>query len=75
MSKFKVGKDADLVFLKDVSEYSIGKPHGLADYSVYEGFKVKEKILHTMVRGKFVVKDGEFVSGNSELINCSEELL
>ena len=68
------GKDADLVFIKDVDEYPIGKPHGTCDYSVYEGIKVKEKIVHTMLRGKFILKDGVFLGGKGELINCDKEV-
>lgn len=67
------GKDADLVFIKDVDEYSIGKPHGTCDYSVYEGMKVKEKIVHTMLRGKFILKDEIFLGGKGELLNCDRE--
>ena len=68
-----VMKDADLVFIKEVDEYPIGKPHGTCDYSIYEGIKVKEKIVHTMLRGEFILKDGEFLGGKGELINCMKE--
>ena len=68
--RIAVDKDADLVFIKDVNEYSIGKPHGPADYSVYEGIKVKEKIIHTMLRGSFILKDEQFLGGKGELLNC-----
>ena len=71
--RIAVGKDADLVFIKDVNEYSIGKPHGTCDYSVYEGIKVKEKIVHTMLRGNFILKDEEFLGGKGELLNCDKE--
>ncbi len=68
------GKDADLVFIKEVEEYPIGKPHGKCDYSIYEGIKVKEKIVHTMLRGQFILKDGQFLGGKGELINCDKEV-
>lgn len=71
--RIAVGKDADLVFIKDVDEYSIGKPHGTCDYSVYEGIKVKEKIVHTMLRGSFILKDEKFLGGKGELLNCDKE--
>ena len=71
--RIAVGKDADLVFIKDVNEYSIGKPHGTCDYSVYEGIKVKEKIVHTMLRGNFILKDEQFLGGKGELLNCDKE--
>ena len=68
------GKDADLAFIQEVEEYPIGKPHGNCDYSIYEGIKVKEKIIHTMLRGEFILKDGEFLGGKGELINCDKEV-
>ena len=68
------GKDADLVFIKDTLPYMIGKPHGKADYSVYEGIEVNEKIIHTMLRGKFILKDEQFLGGKGELINCDKEV-
>ena len=72
--RIALGKDADLVFIKDVPEYPIEKPHGTCDYSIYEGIKVKEKIVHTMLRGKFILKDEEFLGGKGELINCDKEV-
>lgn len=69
-----VGKDADLVFYKSVPEYKIGKPHGTCDYSVYEGLTLTEKIFHTTLRGRFILKDGEFLGGKGELINCYKEV-
>ena len=68
------GKDADLAFIQEVEEYPIGKPHGTCDYSIYEGIKVKERIIHTMLRGKFILKDGEFLGGKGELLNCDKEV-
>jgi dihydropyrimidinase len=72
--RIALDKDADLAFIKEVSEYPIGKPHGTCDYSIYEGIKVKEKIVHTMLRGKFILKDEEFLGGKGELINCDKEV-
>lgn len=70
----RLGNDADLVFIKDVPEYPIGKPHGTCDYSIYEGIKVKEKIVHTMLRGKFILKNEIFLGGKGELLNCDKEV-
>ena len=69
-----VGKDADLAFMKEVDEYPIGKPHGKCDYSIYEGIKVKEKIVHTMLRGEFILKDEVFLGGKGQLLNCDKEV-
>ena len=70
----EVGKDADLAFIKEVDEYPIGKPHGKCDYSVYEGIKLNEKIVHTMLRGEFILKDEQFLGGQGKLINCDKEV-
>ena len=72
--RIALGKDADLAFIKEVSEYPIGKPHGTCDYSIYEGIKVKEKIVHTMLRGEFILRDEKFLGGKGELINCDKEV-
>ena len=72
--RIRLGNDADLVFIEDVPEYPIGKPHGTCDYSIYEGIKVKEKIVHTMLRGKFILKDETFLGGKGELLNCDKEV-
>lgn len=72
--EISLGKDADLVFLKECSKYVIGKPHGNVDYSVYEGIELDEKIVHTILRGKFIVKDEMFVANHGELINCQKEM-
>ncbi len=66
------GKDADLVFYKKVAPYKLGVPHGKADYSVYENTEVEERIIHTMLRGKFILKDTKPVENIGELLNCSE---
>ena len=71
--EISIGKDADLVFLKECEKYKIGKPHGNVDYSIYEGIEVNEKIVHTMLRGEFVVKDEKFIAHQGELINCPKE--
>lgn len=70
----KVGKDADLVFIQDTPTYRIGKPHGTSDYSIYEGIEVNEKIIHTMLRGNFILKDEEYLGSKGELINCDKEI-
>ena len=72
--RIRLGNDADLVFIKDVPEYPIGKPHGTCDYSIYEGIKVKEKIIHTMLRGKFILRNETFLGGKGELLNCDKEV-
>lgn len=66
----EVGKDADFAFIQQCPFYKIQKPHGRANYSIYEGLEVQEKIVHTMLRGRFILKDGQFIPSRGELINC-----
>ncbi len=57
----RVGSDADLVVFDPDVEWVIEDHHGAPDYTPYEGFKVRGKVISTISRGRFVVKDGEFV--------------
>ena len=65
----KIGNFANLVVLED-KDNNITKPHGYADYSIYEGMRVDQKIISTILRGKFVVKNGEFIETKGQLVNC-----
>ena len=65
----KVGNFANFAIIKNV-ENVIGKPHGFADYSIYEGMKVDQKIVATILRGKFILKDDKFMEKEGQLINC-----
>ena len=65
----KTGNYADLAIISSEPQI-IGKPHGKADYSVYENMKVSNRVVSTIARGKFVVKDGKFIAHKGNLINC-----
>ena len=56
-----VGSDADIVLWDAEREVTISQPlmHGGTDYTPYEGIKVKGWPMSTMLRGKFVVRDGK----------------
>jgi dihydropyrimidinase len=58
-----VGSDADLAIWDPERTVTISQPlmHGGCDYTPYEGIKVTGWPVATMVRGKFVVRDGELV--------------
>ena len=63
-----IGNDADL-FIYQVDENSIiTDNHGTCDYSVYQNFRVPGKVLSTMIRGNFILKDGHFIGGKGRLI-------
>lgn len=63
----KVGSDADL-FIMDREETLLNKNHSKCDYNLYENMKSYGKILSTISRGKFIIKDNEFKGGNGKYI-------
>ncbi|MEC5293120.1 MULTISPECIES: dihydropyrimidinase [unclassified Aurantimonas] len=58
-----IGSDADIVLWDPDRQVTIAQPllHHGADYTPYEGFKVTGWPTLTMVRGRVVVNEGEFV--------------
>jgi dihydropyrimidinase len=58
-----VGADADIALWDAKREVTISQSlmHGGTDYTPYEGIKVTGWPVSTMVRGQFVVRDGELV--------------
>ena len=67
----KVGNFADLVIVSSDPQV-IGKPHGKADYSVYQNMKVNSKIVATIARGQFVVNRDKFIPHKGKLVNCGK---
>jgi len=55
-----VGLDADfaLVDLNDTTEISSARTISSAGYSIYDGWKLKGRVVHTIVRGAFAMRDG-----------------
>lgn len=64
----KVGHDADIMIYQLLQNRIIETHHSSADYDVYEGMKTSGKVESTLVRGKFVIKEGNFVGGVGQLI-------
>ncbi len=58
-----VGSDADIAIWDPQREVTIAQSlmHGGTDYTPYEGIEVTGWPVATMVRGKFVVRDGQLV--------------
>ena len=58
----EAGADADLVILNPAKEWTMtkGRLHGNADYTCYEGMKIKGAIERVMLRGRTVALEGEF---------------
>ena len=65
----KLKNYADLVIMSSDPQV-VGKPHGDADYSIYEGMRLSNKIVSTIARGKFLVKDGKFYPHKGQLVKC-----
>jgi dihydropyrimidinase len=61
------GYDADLV-LFDPEGKTVVKGSGVCDYSIYDGLSLKGSIRSTLVRGKFVMKDGKITSANGRYV-------
>lgn len=58
-----VGADADfaIVDLHKEQRIEAGGLHSAAGYSIYEGWTVRCTVVHTVVRGRFVKRDGQLV--------------
>ncbi|MGC9469289.1 MAG: dihydropyrimidinase [Anaerolineae bacterium] len=56
------GADADIVLFDPASESTISEAdlHMLAGYSPFEDMRVKGKVVSTLRRGEFLVREGEF---------------
>lgn len=68
----KLNNCADFAIVKNEKNV-IGKPHGKANYSVYENMEVKQKVVATILRGKFLIRDGKFYENKGRLINCDKQ--
>ena len=69
--QIKVGNFADLCIFSG-KNFTIGKPHGNVDYSIYEHIQVGTTIESTMVRGKFVLENGVFHENEGQYIKCNK---
>lgn len=65
----KVGNLADLAIVEN-TDGVVKKPHGNVDYSIYENLPTDQRITDTLLRGKFIVKNGEFINNVGRLVNC-----
>jgi dihydropyrimidinase len=70
-----VGSDADIAIWDPERQVTIAQTlmHNATDYTPYEGIKVTGWPVSTMVRGKFVVRDGELVGAKGSGIYVSRD--
>jgi dihydropyrimidinase len=61
-----VGADADVVIFDPEREVTISRAslHENCDYTPYEGYRLKGYPVLTMLRGRVIARDGEFVGGS-----------
>jgi len=70
-----VGTDADIALWDPKRAVTIGQDvmHGGCDYTPYEGIKVTGWPVSTMVRGRFVVRDGELIGKRGDGVYVSRD--
>jgi len=58
--RIATGLDADFAIVDLDREYAYERAdvRSSAGYSIYEGRRFKGQVMHTLVRGRFVVRDG-----------------
>jgi len=61
-----VGLDADLAFVDLKAEWTLDRKDVVssAGYSIYEGWRFKGRVRHSLVRGQFAWRDGESVQAS-----------
>jgi dihydropyrimidinase len=69
------GSDADLVLFDPTYESMVSAEelHMVAGYSPYEGMRIKGRVLSTLRRGTFLVRDGTFVGEPSSGVFLKRE--
>jgi len=72
--EIKEGLDADLVLFQLDDGYRVHGNHGTCDYSVYENLPSAGRVISTILRGKFVLKEGKLIKHTGQLIKGSEFL-
>lgn len=59
----QVGAYGDVVIFDPKKEHIISEYHSRCDYNLYSNMNVKGKIISTICRGKFIIKDCKFIGG------------
>lgn len=60
-----VGKDADLTLVDLNAEWTVREDdmHSSAGFSIYDGWRFRGKVVHTLVRGEFALRHGALCPG------------
>ena len=60
------GADADIAAVDLAAHWTVGNGSvSSAGYTVFEGMKLDARVMHTLVRGRFVVRDGALCPGTT----------
>jgi len=65
--EIKVGNLAS-IFIYELYDNFIDEFHGATDYNLYENFKRSGRVLHTINRGEYVIKDHQIVKTQGKKI-------
>ena len=66
--KLLEGYDADLFLFKPDANAVVVDHHGRADHTVYEGCHLAGKVISTMARGSFILRDGKLIPHQGQWI-------
>ena len=62
------GADADVVLFDPQARWTAAAHHGKADHSAWVGEPLAGRIVSTLVRGRFVVQEGELRGGSGQFV-------
>lgn len=62
------GADADVVLFDPKARWTVAGHHGEADHCAWAGEPMTGRVVTTLVRGRAVVQDGEFLGGRGEFV-------
>nr|WP_246602326.1 dihydroorotase family protein [Falsiroseomonas tokyonensis] len=59
------GMDADFAIIDPAARWTVTRQHlhSAAGYSIYEGWEMQGRVVHSLVRGRAVLRDGTLVAG------------
>lgn len=72
IGELKVGNYADIAVFKEINDFFIHENHGKCDYSIYDGVIASGEFVHTLVHGRFVLKNREIIPSKGRNINCGD---
>ena len=61
------GSDADF-FIYEQGDFTIKENHSNCDYNLYEGFNTAGRVISTISRGEFVIKDRELMEHTGQFL-------